>query len=209
MRFGEEKRQINTKFDDMRKPLILIILICTITAIGAQSINKYQDSGSDFSYFARYPYSDVLSLLGNPDTILFCHYPLRLYEEKNMPEFIGIYLYRSNDVWMAATLVEYCNKKTTHWEHCWKLTKPLWVHPDLASKFNDAIVEIKAIDYGGFDMSTIHTWVYIKQGDIVSKSIIGNYRDFAEMVPAFSYVLSVAFLESYNQEIIRIFLEKY
>lgn len=78
--------------------------------------------------------------------------------------------------------------------------KTILVHLDLTSKFNDVFDDPKKNNYIG-DVSTIHTWVYIKQGDIVAKSIIGNYRDFAELVPAFSYVFTVAVLESSNQEI--------
>lgn len=188
--------------------MILIILISTALSLEAQSMDKYQDSSLEFSYLDKYPYRDVLSLLGNPDTLLFCHYPSRLYDEKNVPDIMAVYLYKSDGVWWAATLFKYHYKKIFHWSRHWKLTKPLLVHPDLSSKFSDAIVDIKNINYIG-DVSTIHTWVYIKQGDIVARSLIGNYRDFVELIPAFSYVFVVAVLESYNLEIIKTYSEKY
>ena len=84
--------------------MILIILISTALSLEAQSMDKYQDSSLEFSYLDKYPYRDVLSLLGNPDTLLFCHYPSRLYDEKNVPDIMAVYLYKSDGVWWAATL---------------------------------------------------------------------------------------------------------
>lgn len=183
----------------MKKILILIILICAITSLEAQSVNKDQTSSPPYSLLAKYPYKDVQSFLGNPDTMLFCHYVLGGYNEKNMPISINLFLYRRDGEWWGTTLVKYCYKKRDQWD----LTKPKWILTDLSPKFNAAIVELNNIDYGGYDISIIHTWIYIKQGNVLIKELIGNYRDFAKIAPEFSYVFMVAFLESYNQEIIK------
>ena len=208
--FEEGKHLTNINFDDMKKLIILIVLIIIALSLKAQSMDKYQDSSLEFSYLDKYPYRDVLSLLGYPDTLLFCHYPSRRYDEENVPDIMALYLYKSDGLWWATTLFEYHYKKIFHWYHRWELTKPLWVHPDLSSEFSDAIADIKNINYIG-DVSIIHSWVYIKQGDgnIVAKSLIGNYREISEIAPAFSYVFTVAALESSNLEIIKTYREKY
>lgn len=101
-------------------------MINTAFSLEAQSMDKYQDSSLDFSYLDQYPYRDVLSLLGDPDTLLFCHYPSRLYEEKDVPDIMAVYLNKSGGVWWAATLFKYHYKRIFHWYHHWKLTKPFW-----------------------------------------------------------------------------------
>lgn len=174
-------------------------------------MDKYQDSSLEFSYLDKYPYRDVLSLLGDPDTLLFCHYcPSLVYDEKNVPDVMAVFLYKRDGVWWAATLFKYHYKKIFHWYCYWELTKPLWVHPDLSSEFSDAIADIKNINYVE-DITIVHTWVYIKQGDgdIVAKSLIGNYRHFSQIAPAFSYVFVIAVLESSNREIIKTYRKKY
>lgn len=201
--YKEDPHQININYFGMKKLIILIILISIALSLKAQSMDKYQDPSLEFTYLDKYPYRDVLSLLGYPDTLLFCLYPPRVYHEDDVPDAMGVYLYKSDGVWWAATLYLYRYKRLFHWYLHWKLTKPLWVHPDLSSKFSEAIVEIKNINYKE-EISIDLTHVYIKQGgNIFAKYLIGNYRWFAKDAPVFSYVFLTAALESSNLEIIK------
>lgn len=162
-----------------------------------------KNDSNHFWYFEHYPYNKVLNYLDNPDTIVFCHYPLRRYEEADTPIAINLYVYKKSGKWWATSLILFRNQKCRRY---WKLTKPMWVHTDLTKMMDEVAVTTKNVDYSE-DYTTIHTSVYIKSGSVVTKWLIGNIRDLFYTEPEFSYFFIVAMLESYNTEIVKTYRE--
>lgn len=179
---------------------VAFFLFIGLYFIPAKSQNK---DSVQFWYFKQYPYNEVLDYLGNPDTILFCHYPLRRYEEENAPIAINLYAYKKYGEWWATSLISFRDRK---YRQYWRLTKTMWVQTDLTEKLNEVATEAKNIDYSE-DYTTIHTSVYIKSGSEVTKWLIGNIRDLFYNEPAFSYFFTVALLESYNIEFVKTYHE--
>lgn len=99
-----------------------------------------------------------MDYLGNPDTIIFCHYPLRYYEDKNTPIAINLYVNKKTGDWWATSLISFRDRK---YRRYWKLTKPMWIHTDLTKVINDVATNTKNIEPYE-DITTIHTSIYIK-----------------------------------------------
>ncbi len=177
-------------------------LIFLLVGLCFNSAKAQTEDSVRFWYLEEYPYSKVLDYLDNPDTFLFCHYPLRRYEREDTPIAINLYVYKKSGEWWATSLISFRDKK---YRHYWKLTKPMWVHTDLTEKLNEVINETGDDTY--WDVSTIHTSVYIKRGSKITKWLIGNIRDLFYIEPAFSYFFTVALLESYNMEIVKTYRE--
>lgn len=180
----------------MKKYLLLFFLLNTFFSLNAQK--KYQDDNVTIWFLNEYPYANVLDYLHNPDTFLFCHYVLRRYEEKGAPIAINMYLYRNNNEWWSTSLIAYSSGKGKYWE----LTKPMWIQTDLSALIEDVITELDSVYYSD-ELSIIHTWVYVKCGEKNSVDLQGNLRDFASVVPKFTYVFMIGLLESYNNNIIK------
>ena len=180
----------------MTKIVTLIALTGLSMSLMAQDLGHNCDTS--LLFLNEYPYADVLKYIGYPDTLLFCHYPLRIYEEKNIPTAVNLYVYRKNGRWWATSLVKFKSRKNGHW----KLTKPLWIQTDLSKKMESALLELRGTSYTE-QISTIYSWVHIEYGETISKDLMGNLRDYFDCVPSFSYILTVCFLESYNQHMVK------
>lgn len=180
----------------MKKIVTLIILARLSTLLMAQATSHNCDTS--LLFLNEYPFADVLKYIGSPDTLLFCHYPLKRYEEKDTPTAINLYVYKKNGRWWATSLVKFKSRKKEHWE----LTKPLWIQTDLSEKMESALVELNRISYSE-QISTVYSWVYVKYNKTISKDLVGNLRDYFDCIPNFSYILTVCFIESYNHHIIK------
>lgn len=196
----------------MKKIMSIILLAGAFISIKAQYYNPDPNVRDEDFMLNLHPYIDVLHYIGMPDTILICEYVLRYYEEDPMPDAVCLFLYKRNGMWWGAHLNQYPSYPWTKKRTLWELYTPLWVQTNLSQKMTDAIGELAAYDDGpSHFQSSIHTWVYVKYGDIIlQKWIIGNLRDYANSdcihsMPAFSYVLTIGLLESYNHELIKSF----
>ncbi len=186
----------------MKNQIFLLFLLFSICTTYAQ--HRQQDDTIKRLYLDEYPYANVLEYLNNPDTIFFCHYYPRRTEEKKTPFAISLFVYRKNQEWWATTLYSYVSGNSCKRKYYWKLTNPMWIETDLTPEIASAISELDSLHYG-YDISILHTWVYINCGRIITKDLIGNIRDFANIVPKFSYVFTVCFLESSNNNIVKTF----
>lgn len=183
----------------MKKIIFLLFLFISHYTIYAQTRN--QDDNVKILFLDEYPYTNVLDYLNNPDTILFCHYIPRRYGEKDAPFAISLFIYRNNNEWWSTTLSAYLLGKRKHY---WELTKPMWIQTNITSEMTSAIAELDSVYYN-YDISINHTWIYVKYGHIITKDLIGNIHDFADIVPKFTYVFMVGLLESYNHNVIKTF----
>ena len=185
----------------MKKSLFLLFLFINHYAIYAQI--KNQDDNVKILFLDEYPYTNVLEYLNKPDTLIFCHYVPGMYEEKDLPNSINLFIYRKNNRWWATTLSSFkCGRR-----HYWKLTKPMWLQTDITSEMTAVIEELVGLNYG-YDISLNHTWIYIQYGKIITKDLIGDIGEFADIVPKFSYIFMVALLETYNYTFIKTFKKK-
>lgn len=180
----------------MKKIFALIILAGFSASLLAQ--NHSYNCDTSLLFLNEYPYVDVLKYIGSPDTLLFCHYPLRRYEEKDAPTAINLYVYKRNGKWWATSLVKFKSRKKKYW----KLTNPMWIQTDLSKKMESVLIELKGISYNEY-ISSIFSWVHVEYGETMSIDIMGNLRDYFDSTPCFSYILTVCFLESYNQHVVK------
>ena len=155
----------------MTKTLALIIL----TGLSMPLMAQHSGHNCDTSllFLKEYPYADVLKYIGSPDTLFFCHYPLRIYEENNIPTAVNLYIYRKNGRWWATSLVKFKSRKKEHWT----LTKPLWIQTDLSKKMESALFELKEISYTE-RISTIYSWVHVEYGETISDYTASSYKEY-------------------------------
>lgn len=181
-----------------KKPTVILITLLALFFFQIRAQNEYPDNQVKILFLDKYPYTEVLAFLQKPDTLLFCHYPLRFYEERKAPTAVNLFIYKKNKEWWATSLIEYSSNKKKYW----KLTRPMWIQTDLTEKFQGVLSELNSNNETE-DLSTIHTWIYINYGKQIIKDLIGNIRNYSDLYPAFSNLFMIAFLESYNQVVIK------
>lgn len=197
--------------------IIKIMLFCVFSLhahFAANAQNEYQiDSFMVQEMVYKHPFKEVIKLLNNPDTLLICNYPLRYGKSDGKPVSITMYVYKENGNWKSASLLEYAktkNKSKDFWKQKqkkhWELTEPMWLQSDfrIAEKMKGLGHELRNF-IAKEDISTIHTYGFVKYGDdITTFWIIGNLRDdLFTRYPNLSYIITVSFFESYNQNIIK------
>ena len=179
----------------MKRILFLLLLLAVNIDVIAQD---KQVSSQDYKYFTvMYPYNEVLDFIGNPDTLMFCNYYLRRYSEEGTPNNICLYIYKKNNSWWGASLLEYAGD-TSYWD----LTRPMYIHTDLSEKMEELLYMFDSISDNQLT-SAISTHVHIKYSEkVVTQYLYGNMNDYMDKFPIFAYIFTVGFLESYNDDIV-------
>ena len=186
----------------MKKILLLIIISFYLHSINAQNENK--DYNVKILFLNEYPYTNVLDYLHNPDTLVFFNYKPRRYQEKKAPFAINLFIYRKNNEWWSTSLLSYTSGKRGYY---WELLEPMWIHTEISKEINGMVAELDSLYYS-YDISTIHTWVYVNCGKIITKDLIGNIPDIIDIAPMMSRVFMIGFLESYNNTIVKTYRRK-
>ena len=108
----------------------------------AQCVERFEGRASvSWSYFYQYPFPDVMALIGEPDTFLWCCLPsdYREFEEDNVPCYVNLLVYKKDGCWLGATIQEYVKKKVIEY----RLTDTVCLHRDLDLEFSYMIDEMK------------------------------------------------------------------
>ena len=188
------------------KLVTLSLLIGLHCSLMGQCIEKYEGQTSiSWSYFYRYPFPNVMTLIGEPDTFLWCSLPCHYheFEEDNAPFCINLLVYKKDGCWHGTTIQEYLKKRTIDY----RLTDTMYMHRDLDLMFSYVIDEMKKSRLLQDDRSGSHSYILARDTTEHYITLIGSLAvdmpDWMDIMPDLSSFVAICLFKTHTTKVLK------
>lgn len=191
----------------MKKNILILSLLLGIHCPQmAQCVEKHEGpTPIEMNYFCEYPFPDIMTLIGEPDTFLFCCLPsdYREFEEDNAPIYVDLLVYKKDGCWRGTTIQEYQKKKVIEY----RLTDTVYLHRDLDLDFSYVIDEMKKARVLPDDISGDHTYILTKDSTeryiTLTGSLMASLPRWMDIMPDLSSFVSTCLFKTYTTKVLK------